>query len=79
MNVRHARVVITGGAGLSGSHIADECVKQGASEVVILDTFSRGRRENLAWAAIDLHQGLSDLVQWQRSQTAQDRRATSLV
>jgi UDP-glucose 4-epimerase len=42
------RVLITGGAGLIGSHIADELVRGGASEIVILDNFSRGRRENLA-------------------------------
>jgi UDP-glucose 4-epimerase len=41
------RVLITGGAGLIGSHIADEMVRSGASEVVVLDNFSRGRRENL--------------------------------
>ena len=41
------RVLITGGAGLIGSHIADEAVRLGASEVVVLDNHSRGRRENL--------------------------------
>ena len=33
-----------------GSHIADLAVKSGAREIVILDNFVRGRRENLAWA-----------------------------
>jgi len=42
------RVLITGGAGLVGSHLADALVGAGASEIVILDDFSRGRRENLA-------------------------------
>ncbi|MCU1385393.1 MAG: nucleotide sugar epimerase / oxidoreductase [Acidobacteria bacterium] len=42
------RVLITGGAGLIGSHIADELVRGGISDIVILDNFSRGRRENLA-------------------------------
>jgi UDP-glucose 4-epimerase len=41
------RVLITGGAGLIGSHIADEMVRSGASEIVVLDNHSRGRRENL--------------------------------
>ena len=45
------RVLITGGAGLVGSHLADALVEAGASEIVILDDFSRGRRENLAHAA----------------------------
>ncbi|HWW86809.1 MAG TPA: SDR family NAD(P)-dependent oxidoreductase [Vicinamibacterales bacterium] len=44
------RVVITGGAGLIGSHIADALVRAGASEIVVLDNFSRGRRENLELA-----------------------------
>ncbi len=44
------RVLITGGAGLIGSHIADLLIRDGAGEVVVLDNFSRGRRENLAWA-----------------------------
>ena len=45
------RVLITGGAGLVGSHLADALVEAGASEIVILDNFVRGRRENLAHAA----------------------------
>jgi UDP-glucose 4-epimerase len=44
------RAVITGGAGLVGSHIADALVRAGASEIVVLDNFSRGRRENLRMA-----------------------------
>lgn len=45
------RVLITGGAGLIGSHIA-EGIAQGwaeskVSEIVVLDNFVRGRRENL--------------------------------
>jgi UDP-glucose 4-epimerase len=44
------RTLITGGAGLVGSHIADQLVRAGAREVVVLDNFVRGRRENLAWA-----------------------------
>jgi UDP-glucose 4-epimerase len=44
------RVLITGGAGLIGSHIADLLVQEGGCEIVVLDNFVRGRRENLAWA-----------------------------
>ena len=44
------RVLITGGAGLIGSHIADQLVQSGDPEIIILDNFVRGRRENLAWA-----------------------------
>ena len=46
------RVVITGGAGLIGSHIADALVAAGAAEIVILDDLSRGRRENLHKASL---------------------------
>jgi UDP-glucose 4-epimerase len=41
------RVLITGGAGLIGSHIADELVRAGATDVVVLDNFTRGRLANL--------------------------------
>jgi len=50
MKVRGSRVLITGGAGFVGSHIADALVAQGAGEIIILDNFIRGRRENLAEA-----------------------------
>jgi UDP-glucose 4-epimerase len=44
------RVLITGGAGLIGSHIADLLVRDHDAEIVILDNFVRGRCENLDWA-----------------------------
>ncbi|BAY74472.1 NAD-dependent epimerase/dehydratase [Nostoc linckia NIES-25] len=44
------RVLITGGAGLVGSHIADLLVKEGVAEIIVLDNFTRGRLANLAWA-----------------------------
>jgi UDP-glucose 4-epimerase len=44
------RILITGGAGTIGSNLADQLVQRGAAEVVILDNFDRGRRDNLAWA-----------------------------
>jgi UDP-glucose 4-epimerase len=44
------RILITGGAGLVGSHIADLLVKQFNPEIIILDNFVSGRRENLRWA-----------------------------
>lgn len=42
-----ARALITGGAGLIGSHVADRLVAAGAREVVIFDNLTRGRLENL--------------------------------
>ena len=41
------RVLITGGAGLVGSHLADQLAGAGESDIVVLDNFTRGRRENL--------------------------------
>lgn len=41
------RVLVTGGAGFIGSHIAHRLLGDG-HEVVILDNFSTGRRENIA-------------------------------
>jgi UDP-glucose 4-epimerase len=49
MNKYH-RALITGGAGLVGSHIADLLTYEDVREIVIIDDFSRGRRENLSAA-----------------------------
>ncbi|WP_328414061.1 NAD-dependent epimerase/dehydratase family protein [Micromonospora sp. NBC_00389] len=50
VSVKNARALVTGGAGTIGSHVVDLLVHGGASEVVVLDNFVRGRRENLQWA-----------------------------
>jgi UDP-glucose 4-epimerase len=44
------RVLVTGGAGAIGSHLVDELVVAGAGDIVVLDNFVRGRRDNLSWA-----------------------------
>jgi UDP-glucose 4-epimerase len=48
--IKGSRVLITGGAGMIGSQIADRLVEQGAAEILVLDNFERGRKENLASA-----------------------------
>jgi UDP-glucose 4-epimerase len=48
--MRDKRVLITGGAGLIGSHIADLVAKEQPREIVIYDNFVRGRMQNLATA-----------------------------
>lgn len=45
------RMLVTGGAGTIGSALVDQLVDAGAANVVVLDNFVRGRRENLAGAA----------------------------
>jgi UDP-glucose 4-epimerase len=50
MGLSGERVLVTGGAGAVGSNIVDQLVRGGAGEVIVLDNFVRGRRENLAWA-----------------------------
>ena len=50
MNLHDARVLITGGAGLVGSTIADQLVGAGVREIVVLDNMVRGRLANLGAA-----------------------------
>jgi len=45
-NKTMAKILITGGAGFIGSHIADYCVKENA-EVIILDNLSTGYMSNI--------------------------------
>src|SRR6202007_2954360 len=45
MNINGGRFVITGGASLIGSHVAEALLAQGAREVVLLDNFSLGTPE----------------------------------
>jgi len=44
---QNKKVLITGGAGFIGSHLAEQCYNHGAY-VTILDNFSTGRHENIA-------------------------------
>ena len=40
------KTIVSGGAGFIGSHLVDAIIKQG-KEVIVLDNFSTGRRQNL--------------------------------
>ncbi len=44
--IRRVRVIVTGGAGFIGSHVADALLARG-DEVVVLDNLASGRRENV--------------------------------
>ena len=48
--IKGQRCLVTGGAGTIGSTIVDQLVAAGANEVIVLDNFVRGRRENLSHA-----------------------------
>jgi UDP-glucose 4-epimerase len=54
-SLRGSRVLITGGAGAIGSNLCDLVVRAGARDIVVLDNFVRGRRDNLAWAEANGH------------------------
>ncbi len=51
------RILVTGGAGFIGSHVAEACARAG-HDVLVVDNLSRGRRENVpagvAFEEIDL-------------------------
>ena len=51
LKLRNLRALVTGGAGLIGSHIAERLVRDSVGEVVVLDNFVRGRRQNLEAAS----------------------------
>lgn len=48
MDIAGGRFVITGGASLIGSHVADQLLEKGARQVVLLDNFSLGAPQAVA-------------------------------
>ena len=53
LNLRNAKVVLLGGAGLIGSHTVDALLREDVGEIVVYDNFVRGTHENLAEALSD--------------------------
>jgi UDP-glucose 4-epimerase len=56
---RPARVLVTGGAGFIGSHVADRCLAEGC-EVTVLDDLSSGKREQVPAGARFVEMELND-------------------
>lgn len=50
IELKGCRALVTGGAGLVGSHICDQLVQADAAEIVVIDNFVRGTRRNLEGA-----------------------------
>jgi UDP-glucose 4-epimerase len=53
MNLTNKRILVIGGAGLIGSHVVDQLLKEPVREVIIYDNFTRGREDNLREALKD--------------------------
>lgn len=63
------KVLVSGGAGFIGSHLAERLVRDG-HEVRVLDNFATGRRENIAEFAGDLELIEGDIQSYERGHTA---------
>ncbi|MDD5259604.1 MAG: NAD-dependent epimerase/dehydratase family protein [bacterium] len=46
-DLKGAKILVIGGAGLIGSHVVDELVKEDVGEIAIYDNFSRGSYDNI--------------------------------
>ena len=53
MDLRGARAVVVGGAGLIGSHVVDRLTREDVAEIVVYDNFTRGTMGNLDAALQD--------------------------
>ena len=53
MDLEGKRILVIGGAGLIGSHVVEELLKEDIKEVIVYDNFSRGTHGNLQGALKD--------------------------
>lgn len=47
MELKNAKLLVIGGAGLIGSHLVEQLVETGAREIIVYDNFCRGAMDNL--------------------------------
>jgi len=53
MEIKGTKILVIGGAGLIGSHVVEELLKEDVEEVIIFDNFCRGSHENVKEALKD--------------------------
>jgi len=53
MDIRGRKILVIGGAGLIGSHVVEELLKEDIKEVIVYDNFCRGTHANLQEALRD--------------------------
>jgi UDP-glucose 4-epimerase len=47
MDISQSKILVIGGAGLIGSHVVEELIKEDVSKIIIYDNFTRGTKENI--------------------------------
>jgi UDP-glucose 4-epimerase len=76
MRLEGSKLVLIGGAGLIGSHVADRLLGEDVAEILVYDNFVRGRPENLETALQDprvrIHDVGGDILQTDMLEAALD-------
>lgn len=59
INKKYMKILVTGGAGFIGSHVADLLIEKG-HEVILIDNLSTGQKENINQSAIFIKADITD-------------------